>query len=265
MVGNADIQAEQGGERAQQAFGLPPRPTKGQAQQVPGVDRDVRVRARPAPPTRLGWVPGRQGLRRYPHRQATALLERPVVLRPVAHPVARPGYPVAAGLIGHWPCKASVIQTMRETDLILPAQASPKPPTAFCAPRPHQRVISVPDKDAFPSQTRFHHALEPFVQHMGQEDVRKAGRDYTPLRGALGCAAQETVFNGSCFQPFINHPSDNAVRDSWVEECSEVGVRNRIEILAYVDIEHPVKTLGPQYILQSAERLVSRPPRPEAV
>ena len=33
------------GERAQQAFGLPPRPAKGQAQQVPGLDRDVRVRA----------------------------------------------------------------------------------------------------------------------------------------------------------------------------------------------------------------------------
>src|SRR3954463_967645 len=128
----------------------------------------------------------------------------------------------------------------------------------------HQRVISVPDKDAFPSQTRFHHALEPFVQHMVQKDVREAGRDYTPLRGALGRAAQETVFNGSCFQPFINHPSDNAVRDSLVKERAEVGVRNRIEILAYVDIEHPVKTLGPQHVLQSAERLVSRPSRPEA-
>src|SRR2546423_7398494 len=32
-----------------------------------------------------------------------------------------------------------------------------------------------------PSETRFHLGLEPFVQHMVQEDVREAGRDYTPL------------------------------------------------------------------------------------
>ena len=83
---------------------------------------------------------------------------------------------------------------------------------------------------------------------MVQEDVREAGRDYTPLRGALGRVAQETVFNGSCFQPFINHPSDDAVRDSLVKERSKVGVRNRIEILAYVDIEHPIKTLGPEHV-----------------
>ena len=70
----------------------------------------------------------------------------------------------------------------------------------------HQRVVGEPDKDALPSQTRFHHGLEPFVQHMVREDVQEAGRDDTPLRGALGRAAQETVFDGSCFQPFVDHP-----------------------------------------------------------
>src|SRR6516225_1888833 len=65
----------------------------------------------------------------------------------------------------------------------------------------HQRVVGKPDKGALPSQTRFHLSLEPFVQHVVQEDVREARRDYTPLRGALGGVAQETVFHGSCFQP----------------------------------------------------------------
>jgi hypothetical protein len=129
----------------------------------------------------------------------------------------------------------------------------------------HQRVVGKPDKGALSSQTRFHLSLEPFVQHVVQEDVREARRDYTPLRGALGGVAQQTVFHGSCFQPFIDHPSDDAVRDSLVKERSKVGVLDRIEILAYVDIEHPIKTLGPQHVLQSAERLVSRPSRPEAV
>jgi len=88
--------------------------------------------------------------------------------------------------------------------------------------------------------------------------------EITP-RGALGGVAQQTVFHGSCFQPFIDHPSDDAVCDSLVKERSEVGVRDRVEILAYVDVEHPVKTLGAEHVLQSAQRLVSRPPRPEAV
>src|SRR6516225_496446 len=81
----------------------------------------------------------------------------------------------------------------------------------------HQRVVGKPDKGAPPSEPRFHRSLEPFVQHVVQEDVREAGRDYTPLRGALGGVAQQTVFYGSCFQPFIDHPSDDAVCDSLVK------------------------------------------------
>src|SRR3954466_1705141 len=99
MVGNADIQAEQGGERAQQALGLPPRPTKGQAQQVPGLDRYVRVIPRPTAPTRAGRAPGRDRLRRDPDRQVPPPLQRPVIFRPVLDPVARPWDLVAARLI----------------------------------------------------------------------------------------------------------------------------------------------------------------------
>ena len=40
---------------------------------------------------------------------------------------------------------------------------------------------------------------------------------------------------------------------------------NRIEILAYVDVDHPVKSLGPECVLQGAERLVSRAARAEAI
>src|SRR5215831_13200317 len=64
---------------------------------------------------------------------------------------------------------------------------------------------------------------------MVQENVREAGRDHTLLLGALSRTVQEAIFDSSCFQPFINHPSDNAVCDSLVEERSKVGVRNRIE------------------------------------
>src|SRR3712207_8593980 len=48
--------------RSQQPFGLPPGPTKGQAQQVPGLDRQVRILRRAAPPAGLGRMPGCQSL-----------------------------------------------------------------------------------------------------------------------------------------------------------------------------------------------------------
>src|SRR3954453_5083936 len=99
MGGNADIQAEQGGERAQQALGLPPRPAEGQAQQVPGLDRHVRVIPRPTAPTRAGRAPGRDRLGRDPDRQPPPPLQRSVVFRPVLDPVARPWDLVAARLI----------------------------------------------------------------------------------------------------------------------------------------------------------------------
>ena len=76
---------------------------------------------------------------------------------------------------------------------------------------------------------------------------------------------QQAVFDGSCFQPFIDHPSDDAICDSLVEERSKVVVWNRIEILAYVDIEHPVEALGPDRVPQAIECLVGRAAWSEAV
>lgn len=104
MVGHADIETEQGHKRTQQTLGLPPRTTKGQAQQVPGLDRQVRIVARTTALARVGRMPGRQRLGRHPDRQAAALLERLVVLRLVGDLVARPQDRVAGrliGLVGH--------------------------------------------------------------------------------------------------------------------------------------------------------------------
>src|SRR5208337_1959077 len=88
-------------------------------------------------------------------------------------------------------------------------------------------AVGEPGKGAFPFEARPHLGLEPFVQHIVQEDVREARRDHAPLRGTLGRAAQETVFDGPRLQPFVDHPSDDAVRHSLVEERSEMRMRNR--------------------------------------
>src|SRR3954463_16156440 len=120
--------------RAHGIFGLPPGPTKGQAQQVPGLDRHVRVVAWPAPLTSPpGRVPGRERLRRHPDREAAALLQRPVVLRPVADLVARPGDLVAARLIGLVGHRSS---GKRGNGPIRSTLAQPKPKARNFAPTP---------------------------------------------------------------------------------------------------------------------------------
>src|SRR3954454_11800079 len=104
VVGHADLQAEQHRDGAEQAFGLPPRTTEGQAQQVPGLDRHLRVVARPTALTRARRPPRRERLRRDPHRQAAALLQRPVIGGPVLDAVARSRDLVTAWfieLVGH--------------------------------------------------------------------------------------------------------------------------------------------------------------------
>ena len=56
--------------------------------------------------------------------------------------------------------------------------------------------------------------------------------------------AQEAIFQDSCFQPLIDHPSDDTIRDLPVKKVSKVGVRYRIEALfCDVDIYHPMLSL----------------------
>src|SRR5215207_907862 len=133
VVGYTNTDIEQGRERAQQALSLPPRPTKGQAQQVPGLDRHVRVVAGSPPLARAGRVPGRKRLGRDPDREAAALLECPVVLWPVADLVARPGALVAARLIGLVGHRAS---GKRGSGPIRSTLAQPKPKARNFAPTP---------------------------------------------------------------------------------------------------------------------------------
>src|SRR3954468_2986340 len=71
---------------------------------MPGLDRHVRIAARAPPLARPGRVPGRERLGRDPDCEAAPLLQRPVVLRPVADLVARPRDLVTAwlmDLVGH--------------------------------------------------------------------------------------------------------------------------------------------------------------------
>ena len=49
-------------------------------------------------------------------------------------------------------------------------------------------------------------------------------RHHPALWGAFGRMAQEPIFEHSCLQPLIDHPSDDTIRDSLVKKGTQVGV-----------------------------------------
>src|SRR3954452_24211224 len=100
---------------------------------MPGFDRHVRVAARAPPLARPGRMPSRERLGRDPDCEAAALLQRPVVRRPVADLVARPGDLVAARFIGLVVHRSS---GERGSGPIRPTVALPKPRGAIS----HQRL-----------------------------------------------------------------------------------------------------------------------------
>src|SRR5882724_3144470 len=76
---------------------------------------------------------------------------------------------------------------------------------------------------------------------------------------------QEPVFQHSCLQPLVDHPSDNTIRHSLVENRPQLPVWNRVEVLAYVDIQHPVLSLLGDGTIQNSQGLMGRMPGPEAM
>src|SRR3954466_494734 len=86
-------------------------------------------------------MPSRERLRRDPDCEAAPLLQRPVVLRPVADLVARPGDLVAArfiGLVGHR------LSGKRGSGPIRPTAALPKPRVAILHQRRRRRLGPAP-------------------------------------------------------------------------------------------------------------------------
>src|SRR5262245_33817529 len=77
--------------------------------------------------------------------------------------------------------------------------------------------------------------------------------------------AQEPVFQHSCLQPFIDHPSNDTIRDSLVKKRTQVGVRNRPKIVFDVEIYHPTQSVAHEASTQRLQGLMSGATWPEAV
>jgi len=93
----------------------------------------------------------------------------------------------------------------------------------------------------------------------------RSGRHHPTLRGAFGRVAQEPIFKHSCLQPFIDHPTDNTIRDSSVKKRTQVGVRDRPKIVFDVEIYHPTQPVAHEAGTQRLQGLMSRATWPEAV
>src|SRR5262249_30696353 len=66
-------------------------------------------------------------------------------------------------------------------------------------------------------------------------------------------------------QPFIDHPTDDTIRDSSVKKGAQVGVRNRPKIVLDVEIYHPTQSVAHEAVTQRSQGLMSRATRPEPV
>jgi len=126
-------------------------------------------------------------------------------------------------------------------------------------------IVGVPDKAGSSPQTWSDHVLEPLIQHMVQVDVRKARRDHTPLGRPLGWSVQASFLQDAGFQPFVDHPSNDAVRDSLVEEAPQMAMVDRVEVTLDVDIDAPPHAAAHAGAAQSVERLVGGAAGPEAI
>ena len=69
--------------------------------------------------------------------------------------------------------------------------------------------------------------LEPPVQHMVQEDVRKKWADHSALWSSSNRSAQSALVQHPCVQPLVNHASVDAVADHHVEEAALMHCRGR--------------------------------------
>ena len=116
------------------------------------------------------------------------------------------------------------------------AQHVKQSPACEMVPKGDHRILGVSNQLAAAPVPRSHHTLEPFVQHIVQVDVREQWRDHAALGRPTSRAAQDTSFEHPRLQPLVDHSPDDAVRDSLVEEPSQVRMVDGVEVFGDVDV-----------------------------
>src|SRR3954463_2930087 len=98
-----------------------------------------------------------------------------------------------------------------------------------------------------------------------QSYLLRSGSEHAPLGRPFRWAVQTSLLEDAGFQPFVDHPSDNAVRDSSVEEVPEMAMVNRVEIFLDINIDTPSYSLTHEGCSESIQRLMGRAAWSEAI
>lgn len=107
--------------------------------------------------------------------------------------------------------------------------------------------------------------VDPEIEDVVQEDVGEERADARPLRCASVGLLQLAALKNAGSQPQSDERQNAKIGDSVRHHPQQPLVVDRVEEAANVGIEHPVHALPHDRRMQSIERHVRVPPRPEAI
>src|SRR5262249_8746232 len=85
-------------------------------------------------------------------------------------------------------------------------------------------VVRQPDQERAPLEARLDLPLEPFVQHIVQEDVRKHRADHPALRRAGLGMRDASVLQHARVEPFADQSKQHPVAHPTLEQCPQMAV-----------------------------------------
>src|SRR5579859_1229007 len=135
----------------------------------------------------------------------------------------------------------------------------------FLGLKQHHGIVRVAHKGGATLRSRPYYLGKPHVQDRMQEDVRQNRRDDAALRRTALAAAQRAVLHHPCIQPLVDQSQDHSVTYPAAQHFAQLAVIDRVEILAYVDLDDPAAGHPHRLAMQRVERLMRRSLWPKAV
>ena len=93
-------------------------------------------------------------------------------------------------------------------------------PGVFFTGEPHDEVVREADQEGLPLEAWLDVPLEPFVQHVVQEDVRKHRADNPALRRAGFRMRDASVFQHARVEPFADQSMQHPVSHPSLEQVT---------------------------------------------
>src|SRR5271165_7358488 len=98
------------------------------------------------------------------------------------------------------------------------------PSGIFLTGKAHDEVVRVADQERAPLEARLDLPLEPFVQHVVQEDVREDRADHPALRRPRFRMRDASVFEDARIEPFADQSQQHPIPHPTLEKVAEVAV-----------------------------------------